>query len=149
MGEMTLEAETEGMRAASEALGKAQGEFDTALADVTNYSASDAAEMDLKEAQEFMVNERTARNQLAEYMTRTSNGAAGYKSAVDSITTSYTNHSNVSVQRIQALLKQQDGPVPIRGGFVDWTYALQYQHDHPDKFPLPPELGGPQPKAGS
>ena len=144
-----LEAETEGMRASADLLGRAQSGFDTALGDIANFSASPAAEMDMDEAKQFMADERTARNQLAEYMTRTSNGAAGYKSAVDSITTSYVHHSDVSVQRIQSLLKQQDGQVPIRGGFVDWTYAIQYQRDHPGQFPRNPQLGGPQPKAGS
>ena len=148
MGE-TLETETESMRATAELLEKAHGVLEKAVADVANYSASPAAESDMKEAQEFMTDERTGRNQLADYLTRTADGAGGYGSAMRSITTIYANHSHTSVERIKALLKEHEGPVPIRGGFVDWSYALQYQHDHPGDFQLTPGLGGPPAKDGN
>lgn len=145
----TLETETESMRATAELLEKARGVLERAVADVANSSASPAAESEMEEAQVFMTDERTGRNQLAEYLTRTADGAGGYKSAVESIATTYANHSHTSVERIQALLKQDDGPAPIRSGFVDWTYALQYQRDHPGDFQRSPGLGGPPAKGGN
>lgn len=145
----TLKTETESMRATAELLEKARGVLEKAVADVANSSASPAAESDMDEAKTFMTDERTARNQLAEYLTRTADGAGGYTSAMTSIATVYSTHSHTSVERIQALLKQDDGPVPIRGGFVDWSYALQYQHDHPGDFQRNEGLGGPPPKEGN
>ncbi|MFC9687718.1 hypothetical protein ACFTSF_04210 [Kribbella sp. NPDC056951] len=145
----TLEAETRAMGAAAQLLGQAQSALDQKVAEIANFAVSPAAEMEMQEAKDFMTDERTGRNQLADYLTRTSDGAGGYKGAVDAVTTIYANHSHTSEQRILALLKKEEGPVPIRGGFVDWTPALEYQQDHPGDFQRNPQFAGPPAAAGN
>jgi hypothetical protein len=154
--EDTLETETRSMLATSKILSDAHGTLEQAVANVANFAVSPAAEkgspaavMPMDEATKFMENERTARNQLAEYLTRTADGAGGYTTAMNSIATIYDTHSRTSEERIRALLKADEGRVPIRGGFVDWSRGLQYQHDHPNDFKPTPAFTDPKAPGGN
>ena len=70
-------------------------------------------------------------------------------STLEEVTTIYANHSHTSEQRILALLKKEEGQVPIRGGFVDWTPALEYQRDHPGDFQRNPRFVDPPAGGGN
>ncbi|MET7282298.1 hypothetical protein ABZS29_28980 [Kribbella sp. NPDC005582] len=137
------------METARGQLERAKTAFDSKLTAAGKASASPAATTQLEEANKFMADERTARNDLGEYMTRVSDGAGGYVAAVTEITRAYTDHNNISVARIRALTKQFDGPVVIRPAFDDWRNALEYQANHEREFPLNPQFVDPPVPGGN
>jgi hypothetical protein len=73
-----------------------------------------------------MANERQARELLVRYMTATSQGLTGYRTAVSAIGQKYQGLQHLTTGRMQALLRLQEGPAPIDAAF-DWQRVVAAQ----------------------
>ncbi|ADB29878.1 hypothetical protein Kfla_0759 [Kribbella flavida DSM 17836] len=100
--------------------------FSTAMTAAGNNSASPAAGGMMQEGEEFMRQERQARDLLAQYMTKVKNGLGGYGTAVEALGQEHDKLTQLTTRQMQTLLRPQEGPVPLDPAF-DWRRALTAQ----------------------
>jgi hypothetical protein len=100
--------------------------FASTMGQVASNSASPAAAGTMEEGKAFMANERQARELLVRYMTATSQGLTGYRTAVSAIGQEYQGLQHLTTGRMQALLRPQEGPAPVDPVF-DWQRVVAAQ----------------------
>ncbi|MDX6238211.1 MAG: hypothetical protein QOG10_3026 [Kribbellaceae bacterium] len=100
--------------------------FTSTMKQVANNSASPAAAGTMDEGKAFMANERQARELLVRYMTATSQGLTGYRTAVSAIGQEYKGLLHLTNGRMQALLRPQEGPASVDPVF-DWQRVVAAQ----------------------
>jgi len=87
--------------------------FNTTMGEVASNSASSGTAGTMEEGQAFLQNERAARELLVQYMSKTSEGLTGYRTAVSAIGQEHQGLIQLTNSRMQALLKPHDGPTAV------------------------------------
>ncbi|HET6297636.1 MAG TPA: hypothetical protein VFG33_29900 [Kribbella sp.] len=87
--------------------------FNTTMGEVASNSASSGTAGTMEEGQAFLQNERAARELLVQYMSKTSEGLTGYRTAVSAIGQEHLGLIQLTNSRMQALLKPHDGPTAV------------------------------------
>ncbi|MGW6197213.1 hypothetical protein ACWF0M_13805 [Kribbella sp. NPDC055110] len=131
-----LDARTEAFHTASGGLADVTDDFSTKMREAGQNSASPAAGGGTAESTAFMKVERAARDKLVQYMSNTADGLQGYQSAITEIGGALDRNADVTTQRLNKLLKPQDGNVTPNKDF-DPGHAIVYQLDHPRPNPAP------------
>ncbi|WP_433165236.1 hypothetical protein [Kribbella sp. CA-247076] len=108
-------------------MGQVASDFSTGMGVTGQESASPAAKGGTIESGMFMQQERQARDLLAQFMTKTSDGLQGYQSAILRLGEEHKGLVHLNNQRLSALLKPGDGPVQTDPAF-DWRRAVDYQN---------------------
>jgi hypothetical protein len=105
--------------------------FQEGMQRVAQDSASPAAAGTMDEGKTFMRDERSARELLAQYMTKTSQGLTGYESTMMALDREHDGLVSANITRLKALLRPTDGAVRTDGIF-DWRNAVAHQIANPN-----------------
>jgi len=100
--------------------------FDGQMQRAANNSASPAQAGGTDESAAFMTQERQARDTLAKYLTQTSQGLHGYRTAVGAISDQYGTLITVTTARMNALLRPGNTPTGTDPMF-NWPDVLNRQ----------------------
>jgi hypothetical protein len=80
----------------------------------------------MEEGKAFMRDERSARELLVQFMTKTSDGLTGYQSAMGALDREHQGLVSLNTTRLKTLLLPTEGAVRNDGVF-DWRDAVAHQ----------------------
>jgi hypothetical protein len=107
-------------------MGTILGQFTTDMQKVAQDSASPAAAGKMPEGINFMKQEREGRELLVQYMTKTSDGLAGYENATAALGHEHLGLVALNTTRLKTILQPSEGVIPNSSMF-NWRDAVAHQ----------------------